>query len=268
MIHDLDLAISRTTLDWVFSERTQRWYPIIQGGAPDEDSDSNTGDDTSVDNDDAGSSEEDHSDDDGGDDDKKVSSAEVAKIVARETAKAKRGLLSPKELGFDSAKEMKDWIESQRDKAESDKTEEEKAREKELADAKAAAEDEVLSKANARLTRAEFMVAAADHDVEFRDDAFALAQSLDSWERVEVDDDGNVTGFDDEFFDELKEKKPFVFKQEAGASGAGDIGAGTAGASGNGSKADARKAELAQIYGPSVASAVEWEKQKREGQRA
>lgn len=224
----LDPTTSLGTIPW-----KGEFWPIIQGGA-EGDSGGDGGDGTSTDNGDGTST------DTGGgkgSDDKVFTQEQLNAIVTRETQKATRGKLDPKELGFDSAKEMKDWIDGQKAKVDEAKTDDEKAREEAIEAAKKEAESGVLSKANARILKAEFLTAAVDHKIrkEARTDAYLLAPTLDSFEGVSVNDDGNVTGFDDAFFEELKEKKPYLFEPEgdAGAgAGRGDIGAGRRGDAG------------------------------------
>lgn len=175
--------------------------------------------------------------------DKTFTQAEVDAIATREAAKAARGKLDPKELGFDSAKDLKAFLDAQKEKVEKDKTEEEKAFEDRVTKAEDAAKASVLDTANARLLRAEFMLAAVKADVAHGEDAFVLAHGLDEWDGVEIKDDGSVTGFDDAFFAALKEAKPFLFKQEDDGTGRGtDAGAGHRG----GNKPDRAK-ELAAI---------------------
>lgn len=179
---------------------------------------------------------------------KTLTQDQVNAIVARETAKASRGKLDPKELGFDSVKELKAFLDAQKEKAEKDKTEGEKEFEAKIKAAADEARNSVLLTANARLLKAEFILAAAKHDLIHAEDGFLLAQGLDEWSGVEVKEDGNVTGFDDTFFETLKESKPFLFKAEEGASGdggTGDAGAGARGGAGNPN----REAELEKLYG-------------------
>lgn len=222
---DLDPTIFGTTdsENWLWSYRLG-WVPVIRGGSeddPDGDGDPGTDDDpdgTSADDDDP-------KDDKPG---KTFTQDEVTAIAAREKAKALRGKVDPKELGFGSAKEMQTFIDEQKAKSESDKTEDEKAREEAIAAAKQEATDSVLTKANERVLKAEFLIAAADAGVpkEARGDALLLAKNLEIWEGVEIDDDGNVTGFDEAFFEELKEKKPFLFGSSSDEDEDDDIGGG------------------------------------------
>lgn len=218
-------------------------WPIIMGA-----DDSGDGDDTSGGTDDA-TSGDDKGDDDKGGDDKTFTQDQLNAIVTRETQKAARGKLDPKELGFESAKDMKEWVDSQRQDADAKKTEDEKAREAEIAAAKKEATDSVLSSANERIRRAEFLLAAVDHNVrkEAREDAYLLGPTLETWAEVAISDDGKVSGFDDAFFEELKEKKPYLFEAEGSSTGngRGDIGAGRRG-DGNGKPT--REEELKQKY--------------------
>lgn len=209
-------------------------WPIIQGAA-DDDGDSGTdGDGTSSDKDDGTSADK----DDGKSGDEKVfTQDQLNAIVTRETQKATRGKLDPKELGFENAKEMKTWVDSMKKKTDEDKSEEDKAREEAIEAAKREATDSVLSKANQRILKAEFLTAAVDHNIrkEARTDAYLLAPTLEAYEGVEVSDEGVVAGFDDAFFEELKEKKPYLFEpDDQGDSGRGDIGAGRRGGSDKG----------------------------------
>lgn len=180
---------------------------------------------------------------------------EVNAIAARESQKAARGKLDPKELGFDSAKDLKTFLDTQRDKADKEKTEQEKEFETKVKEAADAARSEVLTTANARLLKAEFILAASKHDLVHAEDGFLLSQRLDEWDGVEVKDDGTVTGFDDVFFTALKESKPFLFKVEEDDQGRRTPDAG-AGRTGNGGKPN-REAELEELYGGRL---VPWRK--------
>jgi hypothetical protein len=209
---------------------TGNCFPIIRG-ASDEDSGS-AGDGTPpVDGDTTSSGEG------GGDsgNDKVFTQDQLNAIVTRETQKAARGKLDPKDLGFTSTKELKEFLEGVKTREEETKSEETKAREQAIKEAQDTARSEVLSVADERLRKAEFLVQASDHGIsrEARHDAYLLASTLESWKSVEVQEGGNVTGFDDSFFDELKESKPFLFKseeiQDQGDGGRGSIGAGNRG---------------------------------------
>lgn len=197
-----------------------RFNPYIMGGAED-DSDSDKDKETE----DTDSEKEDKTGDGTGsdkpDEDKKFTQEDVTKAATAAAAKAKRGLLSPKDLGFESAKAMQDFVETMKGKEAADKTEAEKKVEEAIKEAKETAESTVLSKANERIIRAEFLLAAKEHDVEWTDDAFAIAKSLDVWD-VTVDDEGKVSGLTDEMFEELKEKKPFLFKSDKDDDDEGD----------------------------------------------
>lgn len=206
-------------------------WPIIAGGADDGDAgNSGDGDGTSSGNDDGTSA---NNDEGKTGNEKLFTQDQLNAIATAEANKARRGLVSPKDLGFESAKEMKDWVDSQKAKAEEDKSEDEKAREAAIEEAKRAAEESVLSKANERLRKAEFLSEAVNHQInrEARDDAYLLAQTLEEWGNVDVNDEGVVTGFDDAFFDALKEAKPYLFAtaEGEGGNGLGDIGAGQRG---------------------------------------
>jgi hypothetical protein len=156
---------------------------------------------------------------------------EVNAIAAREAAKAARGKLDPKELGFDSAKDMKEFFESAKAKQEADKDEDEKALEQAVKEAREEATSTVLASANQRVLKSEFTLAAMQHEVEpgAMGDAFTLAKTMDIWSGVEIDGEGAVTGFDDNFFVELKKAKPFLFKQAPVGGGAGAGGAAPSG---------------------------------------
>ncbi len=237
--YDFDSAISETAplLYW-----RGKLLPPIMGGAPDDPPAGDGGADGTPPDAPPGDGTPPDTGDGKGKDGKTFTQQELNAIVTREADKAKRGLLAPKELGFDSAKEMKDWIESQKTKDEAAKTQEDKDREQAIEDAKRDAETRVLGVANERLRKAEFLSSAVDHKLrrEARADAYLLAPTLEAWESVEVDDNGNVSGFDDAFFEELKEKKPFLFEPEGDGS-LGDIGAGRSGGK------DSNEAKLAAL---------------------
>lgn len=194
-------------------------YPLIAGGAEDANSD---GDGTPPDTGDQGSA-----DSQGTSEDKVFTQEQLNAIVTREVQKAARGKLDPKELGFDSGKDLKEFLDGVKAKAESEKDESEKALEAAVKQAQDAAREEILSKANTRVLKAEFLLAAKDAGVKAGagNDAYVLAQTMDVWQDVAIGDDGEVTGFTPEFFKELKESKPFLFE----APVSGDIGAGAHG---------------------------------------
>ena len=161
---------------------------------------------------------------------KTLSQEEVNAIVAREVAKAQRGKLDPKELGFESAKELKEFMDSAKQNLEASKDESQKELEAAVKAAKEEAVKSVLLVANDRLIRAEFMLAAANKGVRFGDDAFALAKTMEGWSSIEVSDEGRVSGLDDAFFEELKTQKPYLF--EEAKTPIPDAGAGAHGAPG------------------------------------
>lgn len=171
---------------------------------------------------------------------------EVNAIVAREVSQKTRGKLDPKEAGFKSAAELRDFLEKMREKDEASKSEDEKAREQAIKDAQDSAKREVLDKANRRLLKAEFTMAASTAGVQYIEDAFEIAQKLDIW-NPEIDDEKEtVSGFDDNFFTQLKELKPYLFG-DVKPKGL-DIGAGAAGDGGASTKAQLREAELRKMY--------------------
>lgn len=212
---------------------TYRLFPLIQGGADDAASDDPPADDTEVDDSDSDDTDDDSS---GGDDkgEKSFTQKDIDRILAKEKSKALRGKIDAKELGFDSAKDLKAFIDSMKEKAESDKSEAEKAQEAAVAKARDEARTEAVGKAKSMTLKAEFKVAAQDAGIprDRLDDAYALAQNLEGWDDdVTIDDDGVVTGLDEEFFTTLQESKPWLFpSDDAGSSGgSGDIGAGAGG---------------------------------------
>lgn len=215
--------------------------PVIAGGSEDGDN----ADGTSTGNED-GTPPADGDDGKSTDEGKTFTQEEVNALVTREVSKAARGKLDPKELGFDSAKDMKTFIDDMKSKQEADKSEEDKAKEEAIKAAADAARQEVLTVANGRLVKAEFLTAAADAGIskEARNDAYVLAQTLEDWNSVEVDDNGNVTGFDEAFFTTLKEAKPYLFA--TAESGVPDVGAGR---SGGGKDGNSRIRELQEAYG-------------------
>lgn len=207
-----------------------RYYPPVMGGSGEEGTDGTGDGDGSTEGENSDGTSTDDGEGTSGDtgDDKTLTQKEVDAIVSREKAKAARGKIDPKSLGFESAKEAQAFVEAMRKKADEDKSADEKALEDAIAEAKAEATAEVLNKANERLTRAEFKVEASGHNVAYIEDAYEIAQKLEIWEGVEVDDDGNVTGFDDSFFEALEKEKPYLFKGANENDGKGtDIGAGT-----------------------------------------
>jgi hypothetical protein len=215
-----------------------RWYPYVMGGAPD--AEGETGG-TPPAGDEKDDKQGDTGDDKSGGDEKKFTQEEVNALIAKETSKAQRGKLDPKELGFESAKALQEFLDTQKEKAEAQKTEQEKALEEAIAKATKEAETNILSKANARVIKAEFFIQAKDAGVVDPAGAFEVAKSLKDW-AVEIDDDGVVTGLDKAFFEGLKKEKGYLFGEtNDSVDGAG------AGAGGKGSVKD-RNAELKQKY--------------------
>lgn len=201
--------LSDQALEALDDLRLPSWYldlMAVKGseGDPDPNDEDDTEDDTS-DSTDADESDE-----------KKFSQKDMNAVVAKEVAKANRkatrGKLDAKELGFDSAKELKEFIDTMKQKADKEKTDEEKAKEKAIEDAKTSTKTEIMADANARLLKAEFKLKAAELGIKETNDAFVLAASMkDLWDDVEIDDDGEVQGLDDDFFDELKKRKGYLF---------------------------------------------------------
>lgn len=163
-----------------------------------------------------------------GSDDKTLSQDQVNAIVAREVAKAQRGKLDPKELGFESGKELKEFLDKQKELTEAAKDEATKELEAAKKQATKDAEATVLTKANERITKSEFVVKASAAGVTSPADAYVIAKTMPIWTQVELvenGDDVEVKGFDDEFFKELKEQKSFLFAAAGGQQG-GDLGGG------------------------------------------
>lgn len=184
-----------------------------------------------------------------GDGAKTFTQDEVNALVTRETQKATRGMLNPKDLGFSSKQDLADFLKKMKDKEEADKTESEKEVEARIKAAEDEARNSVLSKANQRLVKSEFVIAASKAGVAIpMDDAFQVAQTLEGY-APEVDEDtGSVSGFDDDFFKAFKAAKPYVFAKAGSSS---DIGAGASGGGAKPSKED----ELRQNY-PSLGRAL------------
>jgi hypothetical protein len=227
--------LTGTTDDFIYWRG--QLMPIIRGAQdppPDSDEETPPGDenpdDTSDDKDDSKE----------GAKDKKFSQEDLSRVTAREVAKATRGKISPSELGFESTKDMKEWVDTQREKAKDDEEEGEKLLREAVEEAKKEARDDILSVANERILRAEFLLAAQQHDIRkgTGNDAYVLAQTLELWKEVEIDDEGKVEGFTDDFFEDLKKEKPFLFEvvEDEGGSSRGDIGAGRRGAGDKGEK--------------------------------
>ena len=214
---------------------TVRILPYISGGSGEE-SDSGTGDGDATEGDDSDATSGDKGDGGTGDGGQKMLSQEqVNDIIAREVAKAQRGKLDPKELGFESGKELKEFLETSKKAADDAKSEAEKTLEKAVKEAADEARSTVLAQANERLVAAEFKLAAAKVGITAPDDALVLAKTMPLWSQVELsEEDGNVkvSGFDEAFFKELKDAKPFLFTSTSANS---DVGAG-AGAGGGTNK--------------------------------
>lgn len=244
MIKTWDLALLQdTTTDGEGFWLNGRYFPIIRGGA-DDNSDAGDGEGDGTETDDSDDTSDDTDDDSKGKA-KTFTQDQLNAIVSREAAKAARGKLDPKEMGFESAKEMKAALEAAKALTDAQKTEAEKALEEAKKEAATAARSEVLDVANKRLLRAEFIVAATQAKVAFTDDAFALAPTLDIWEGVEIKDDGSITGLDDAFFEALKEAKPFLWAADDEEDRIPD---GAAGARGGDKGHAARTTELKEKF--------------------
>jgi hypothetical protein len=222
-----------------------RFYPYVMGA---DDSASGDNGDAGAGGDGGDGGDADNTDqngtDDGSSDGKKFTQEEVNALIAKEVAKGTRGKIDPKQLGFDSQKELQEFLDAQKAKNDADKTEAEKQMEEALEAAKKEATDGILSTANARVLKAEFRISALEAGIpkDRLEDAFALAQLHEDW-APEVSDTGDVTGITDEFFESLKEAKPYLFAEE-NEDGAGDIGAGA----GGGKDSKNRAADLASKY--------------------
>lgn len=227
------------------------WYPIIAGAADDD----GPGEDAeSVDDATEGDEDSDADDDadDSSDDSKTFSQNDVNRLLAKERKRLRRGAADFKELGFGSKKEMDDFVKAAREKESANKDEETKEREAAIAAAQKEAVDAVLSKADRRLIKADFKVAARDAGIpsDRLDDAFALAQNLEDWQDVVVDDDGNVGGLDGDFFSTLKEQKSYLFASDSSSDDDEGDRAASAGtrSGGKGTDATSERKKLLERY--------------------
>jgi hypothetical protein len=233
---DQEVTWTTTSTNWDGFWRHGQWFPIIAGGADDSASDES---ETDTSKEELDATESDTSDTP---EEKSFTQEDVNKLISREVAKAQRGKLDPKELGFDSLRDLKTFFDTAKQQTEEAKSDAEKAIEQARKEAAKQAREEVLVQANERIIKAEFLVAAKEHGVRYTSDALALARNLDLWKEVDITDDGVVHGLDDDFFESLKEAKPFLF--EAPEPKTPDIGAGRRGGASNQDK----QAELAQKF--------------------
>lgn len=212
-----------------------KFRPFIAGADGTEDTDSKDSSGGTDTDDKSGGTDSDKSGEGDKDkDEKKFSQAELDSLISKSKSKALRGKLDPKELGFDSRKEMEDFIAAAKDKQTEDQTESERQLEEAKTKAREEAKQEVMKPAQRIALKAEFKLACADKNIprDRADDAFSIAQNLEEWKDVDIDDQGVVKGLDDTFFDALKESKPWLFKEEGSEDkGSGDIGAGAGGGS-------------------------------------
>lgn len=184
-----------------------------------------------------------------GDEPKTFTQEEVNALMTKEASKAARGKLDPKELGFDSAKEMQEFIASAKERADAEKDEAQKELEKQTKEAYERGKTETLSSAKQIALRAEFTIQATKAGVVDPAGAFLLAQAEQAWEDIQVADDGSVTGLDDAFFAAFKETKPYLFGVATpGTNGTSTpkINPGAGGASSD--DAAAKAAALAKAY--------------------
>lgn len=145
------------------------------------------------------------------DEPKTFTQEQVNAIAAKEASKAARGKLDPKDLGFDSAKEAQEFLEAARQRADADKDEATKEFEAATKEAYERGKGESLALAKEIALNANFKVAAIQAGVIDPEGAFALAKTLESWDEVEVNDDGSVTGLDDAYFESFRTAKPYLF---------------------------------------------------------
>lgn len=198
-------------------------------------------------------SEQDNADATGGDkpdqEERTFTQADVNKLLAKEVDKAKRGKLDPKELGFDSRKDLETFVNSMKEKSEEEKTEAERKQEEAINAAKEEATKGVLDQSKRLVLKAEFKLMAQEAGIgsEAREDAFVLAQTLDEWKDVEVSDEGEVSGLDKDFFEELKKAKPFLFAAPTDDD-QDDAGPGNIGQRSSGGKKKADDESLKQKY--------------------
>lgn len=214
------------TLTWPgITTSNGTWFPTIMGAQDDSSSEDKETENSDSEQDDA---------DDTGDDkpdeaEKKFTQEDLNKVVAKELSKAGRGKLDPKELGFDTRKDLETFVTSMKEKSDEEKTEAERKQEEAINAAKEEATKGVLNKSKQLVLKAEFKLMAQEAGIgsEAREDAFILAQTLDEWKAVEVSDEGEVTGLDKDFFEELKKAKPFLYAAPADDDedqGPGNIG--------------------------------------------
>lgn len=190
---------------------TGTWFPQISGAQEDPPSEDAGSEDSDSEQDDADTTEGDDSDEE----ERKFTQEDVNKLLAKEVDKAKRGKLDPKELGFDSRKDLETFVKQMKEKSEEEKSEAERQMETAINEAKESATKDVLAKSKQLVLKAEFKLQAQANGVsaEARDDAFVIAQTLEDWQNVEVSDDGDVSGLDEDFFETLKKDKPYLFAQ-------------------------------------------------------
>jgi hypothetical protein len=226
-----------------------RWIPQIRGAQEDPPSE-----DADTEDSDSDESADDTGDDKPDEEERKFTQEDVNKLLAKEVDKAKRGKLDPKELGFDSRKDLETFIKSMKEKSEEEKTEAEKERETAIAAAKDEATKGVMAQSKKLVLKAEFKLMAQEHgvSVEARDDAFVIAQTLADWEHVEVSDEGEVTGLDTDFFETLKKDKPYLFAQPADEEETtpGNIGQRASGAKKDASDERTLKEKYPALQGP------------------
>lgn len=244
--------VVQTTDSTNWPTQSYKVWPLIRGAQDDPASDEPAGDDTEVDDTDSDDTDDDSS---GGEDkgEKTFTQKDLDRILAKEKSKALRGKVDAKDLGFESAKDMKAFVDSMKEKAEADKSDAEKALEDAVNKARDEATVAAMVRAKSITLKAEFRVAAQEAGIpkDRLDDAYALAQNLEGWDDdVSIDDEGVVTGLDEDFFKNLEESKPWLFPSESEGSsgGSGDIGAG-AGGKGKLTSDEKLKAEYPALQG-------------------
>jgi len=210
-----------------------KFYPEIRGGSDQSGSGSSDGSSEGAEGEGSGGTSTENEGEGSGDGEKKFTQEEVNALLSREISKKTRGTLKPEDLGFKSRQELEDAIKAANEASEASKTEQEKAIEAARKEAADGAKAEVLTKAQSIMLKADFKVKATAAGVQPNalDDAYAVATLTGEWkDGVSIDEDGEVTGLDDDFFKKFKDAKPFLFGEVK--EGVGNIGAGARSANG------------------------------------
>lgn len=128
---------------------------------------------------------------------------ELDALIQSRLSRATRGTIKPEEFGFKTKAELDQAIKEWTDRKEEDKSEQDRLVEEAKKQGRSEAESELIGKANARLVKSEFIAAARDRGVVSPTDLYLIAQAEGRFTDVNVNDEDEVEGLDDSWWEEL-----------------------------------------------------------------